>query len=142
MTANTTRRQLVRYALVGLVSNALLYLAYLALTRLGIEPKLAMTLSFVAGVTYTFLMNGRWTFAHRGNKRHAYTRYWIIYGVAYILNLALLSLFVDVLGYKHQFVQGTLVCGIAVLLFLLQKFWVFRETASDVNAGPHPMPRQ
>lgn len=129
------RSQLLRYAVVGLTSNALLYLSYLALTRVGIEPKLAMTLVFAAGVTYTFFLNKRWTFAHGGSVSRTYARYWVAYGAAYGLNLGLLALFVDRVGYAHEVVQGALILGNAALLFLLQKFWVFREAAPSAAAG-------
>lgn len=136
MTAGSARVQLFRYAIVGFVSNGLLYLFYIALTRIGIEPKLAMTLSFGIGVAYTFVMNRRWTFGQRGRGPATYARYGVAYGVAYLLNLGLLALLVDVLGYRHQIVQGLLVLGIAVLLFLAQKFWVFREPAPTMEARP------
>ncbi len=137
-----TYRQLGRYGLVGLLSNGILYFAYLILTHFGMGPKTAMTLLFVIGVTQTFFMNNRWTFGHRGNKRIAYARYSVAYGFGYILNLTSLAFFVDVLGYKHQIVQGMLVIGIAALLFLLQKFWVFRETPSDMETDSHQITRQ
>ena len=41
-----TRRQLLSFGVVGLVSNAVTYALYLALTSLGIGHKTAMTLVF------------------------------------------------------------------------------------------------
>jgi hypothetical protein len=38
---------------------------------------------------------------------------------------------VDLAGYAHQWVQGGLVIIVAVLLFGLQKFWVFRESVTE-----------
>ena len=137
MTSNLARGQVLRYAVVGLVSNVILYCAYIALTRLTIEPKIAMSMTFCLGVAATFLANSRWTFKQRGGRRAAYGRYWLVYGLAYLLNLAMLALFVDVLGFRHQIVQGVLVFVIAAALFLTQKFWIFRRTAaeSDPRAG-------
>ena len=48
-----TRQQFVRYALVGLAANFVLYLAYLALTWLGMGHKTAMTLLYALGVLQT-----------------------------------------------------------------------------------------
>ena len=117
--------QLVRYAVVGLVSNAVLYLAYLALTQIGLASKLAMTLLYTVGVGQTFFFNKRWTFKHQGAQTPAFVRYCIAHGIGYLLNLVGLFVLVDHFGYPHQIIQGLLILATAVLLFLLQKLWVF-----------------
>lgn len=131
------RRQLVRYGVVGLASNLLCYLAYLGLTWLGMAPKPAMSLLYGVGVLQTFVFNKRWTFGHGGAARDTFWRYCAAYGLGYLLNLALLSVLVDRLGYPHQLVQGVAIPVLAVMLFLMQKFWVFRAP----DAAPPPTTR-
>lgn len=121
------RFQIARFAIVGLISNAILYVAYLILTFLGLGHKTTMSMLFAVGVTQTFFLNRRWTFGHSGSTQRAYVRYWVAYGIAYFLDLIMLALFVDLLGYKHQIVQGLLAIVIAAMMFFLQKFWVFRD---------------
>jgi putative flippase GtrA len=120
------RIQLSRYAIVGLASNAVGYILYLGLTALGMGHKTAMTLLFVVGVLQTFVFNKRWSFEHRGAAGGALLRYSGIYGIAYLLNLAALIVLVDTAGMPHQLVQGVLILLLAGMLFLLQKYWVFR----------------
>lgn len=117
--------QFTRYALVGLGSNLLLYLAYLGLTAWGMQPKAAMSLLYALGVAQTFAFNRNWSFRHQGGLHGAFTRYLAAYAFGYLLNLTVLWLAVDQLGLPHQFVQGVMILTLAVLLFLLQKFWVF-----------------
>lgn len=126
----TTLSQFFRYGLVGLFSNALCYLVYLAITTAGIEHKLAMTLLYAAGVAQTFFFNKRWSFKHSGTQGPALLRYCASYALGYLINLVALLVLVDDLGYPHQIVQGILVLSLAVLLFLLQKFWVFRPSST------------
>lgn len=130
-------RQLAKYGFVGLLSNGILYVAYLLLTSFGMGHKTALTLLFAIGVTQTFLINKRWTFAHGGSSPVVYVRYWVAYGIGYVINIVLLILLVDVLGYKHQIIQALLVFCIAILIFLLQKFWVFRDSTSGLNLQAH-----
>lgn len=122
----TTLRQMIRYGIVGIASNAAGYLLYLAITAAGVEHKLAMTLMYGIGVVQTFIFNKRWSFNDIGSHRHAFIRYVISYGVGYIANLTILYLCVDLLGWPHQAVQGVMVFVVAGLLFIMQKFWVFR----------------
>lgn len=49
--------QFIRYALIGVVSNLVLYLGYIRLTLMGIDPKLAMSLLYGVGVVQTFTFN-------------------------------------------------------------------------------------
>ena len=127
--------QILRYGFVGLASNGALYAAYLILTAAGLGVKLTMTLLYVVGVIQTFIFNKRWTFRHDGPHRTAFARYCISYAFGYFLNLLVLYVLVDRLGYMHQIVQGVMIIGLAAILFLLQKFWVFRTNVSLSTSG-------
>jgi len=121
----TTFFQAVRYGIVGLVSNALGYCLYLFLTGYGIEHKLAMTLLFVLGTLQTFVFNKRWSFKYRDPDRTALWRYLATYALGYVVNLAALMLLVDTAGFPHAIVQAAMIIVVALLMFTLQKFWVF-----------------
>jgi putative flippase GtrA len=127
MTLTLVQRQLVRYALVGVASNVLCYLIYLGLTGLGMPPKLAMTILYGVGVLQTFVFNKRWTFEYAGGQRTVFYRYCAAYGSGYLINLGVLFMLVDRLGYPHQVIQGFMILSLAIYLFLAQKFWVFRD---------------
>jgi len=129
MIDTNTRTQFLRYAIVGLGSNLLLYLGYLLLTTWGIGYKTAMTLMYVIGVMQTFLFNRSWSFRHQGGLHGAFVRYVATYVFGYILNFSILWFAVDRLGQPHEIVQGVMILALAILLFLLQKFWVFSESA-------------
>lgn len=135
MSTEVALGQFVRYATVGLISNIFLYVAYLGLTFAGLEPKLAMTLLYAVGVAQTFIFNKRWSFRHTGAHGTAFVRYCIAYATGYFINLAALFILVDRLGYAHQIVQGVMILALAVMLFMLQKFWVFRSTSSQPAKG-------
>ena len=118
-------RQFSRYATVGLVSNGVLYVVYLAFTWYGLGPKFAMSLVFIMGIIQTFMFNRSWSFSYQFRDPQAFIRYVLAYFSAYCLNLGLLLICVDRLGWPHQAVQAAVIVGLAFYLFLLQKFWVF-----------------
>ena len=120
-------QQLIRYGLVGLVSNAAIYFVYLLITYLGIEPKTAMTLVYIIGASIGFIGNRKWTFAHRGDSSSAALRYVLAHLFGYLLNLLILFTFVDHLGYVHQWVQAVAIIIVAGFLFVVFKYLVFRE---------------
>lgn len=126
------RAQFIRYAIVGLGSNIILYLAYLILTDWGMGHKTAMTLLYLLGVLQTFIFNRRWSFRHQGALHSAFARYIASYAFGYFLNLFVLWATVDKLGFPHQWVQALMVLVLAALLFLMQRYWVF--TPKQINA--------
>ena len=119
--------QSLRYGIVGLGSNVVLYLLYLLFTGVGSGHKTAMTILFVIGTVQTFILNKRWTFGYKDFEKYIFAKYIIIYGGAYLINLVALMLFVDYLGFPHKIVQGIMIILVAVLLFMLQRYWVFRK---------------
>lgn len=116
-----------RYAVVGLVSNGVLYLAYLALVGLSMGPKTAATLTYAVGVMQTFWANRGWSFAYGGHAWRAFQRYVVVYLIGYLLNMVLLYVLVDIYGWDHRWVQAAMVLGLAVLIFLALRFWAFRS---------------
>jgi putative flippase GtrA len=118
--------QFIRFGIVGLASNLVLYLIYCGITSIGFDYKLVMSLLYVVGVLQTFVLNKKWTFSHDGHLSGTFLRYILIYGAGYIINLGTLIIFVDRFGYPHQFVQGAMIPVVAVSLFVMQKIWVFR----------------
>ncbi len=123
----TIHREAVRYGIVGLASNVVLYLGYLFFTGVGLGHKTAMSLLFVIGTIQTFVFNRRWTFQYQVVERSIFVKYLTTYGVAYLINLVALMLFVDYLSFSHEIVQGVMILLLPVPLFVLQRYWVFRE---------------
>lgn len=121
------QRQFIRYCITGVIHNGTGYLLYLLVTWLGAEPKIAMTVLFVIGVAISFLLNRNWSFADKGSVSGSLTRFVIVYMTGYGLNLMALMVFFDRLGYPHQWVQGIATIVIAVVLFLLNRYFVFRD---------------
>jgi putative flippase GtrA len=126
--AEVAGKQLVRYALVGVASNTAGYLVYLLITYLGIPPKTAMSLLYAVAATASFFGNRSITFAYKGGVLGSSIRYFITHVVGYSMNLAILVIFVDLLGYPHQFVQAIAIFVVAAFLFVAFKFFVFRTT--------------
>lgn len=121
-------RELIRYAVVGIANNGLGYLIYLAVTWLGVEPKLAVTLLYPVGATTAYFGHARYSFAYCGGTLSGLVRYLIAHTVGYAANILLLYVLHDRMQFPHQLVQGFAIFAVAGLLFLLFKFFVFSGT--------------
>ena len=126
--------QFPKFIVVGIVSNLTGYLLYLLVTSLGAGPKPAMTVLYVIGTAAGFLANRKWTFSHSGPVSPAMVRYAAAYALGYLLNLSILIVFVDRMGWPHQLVQACAIGIVAGFLFLLMGWLVFPDR-SEKNAG-------
>lgn len=126
--------QLLNYALVGIAINFSGYMFYLLFTYLGATPKITMTLLYGVGVAVGFWGNRKLTFAHKGSLLGSGVRYFIAHFFGYFINLAILIIFVDQLGYAHQWVQAIAIFFVAGFLFFAFKYFVFTDpNASNVG---------
>lgn len=123
----TDLRRLLRYGLVGLASNSAGYLAYLLLTELGLSPKLTMTGLYASGAAIAFFGNRNFTFGDGGRIGPAAVRFMAVYAVGWLVNLSILVFFVDHRGQPHWMVQGIAILIVAALIFVLQRYFVFRS---------------
>jgi len=119
--------QLVRFGLVSIMVNLVGYMVYLLITYLGGTPKITMTLLYGVSVTASFFGNRKLAFAHKGSQLGAGVRYVIAHCFGYCINLTILIVLVDKLGYAHQWAQASAILVVAAFLFLAFKFFVFQE---------------
>lgn len=115
--------------------NLVLYAVYLALVSAQMGPKAAMSVVYAAGSGLGYGLHRRWSFGRRDARRRDVLPYLAVNLAGYVLNLGALALFVDGLGLPHQAVQAVMVFAVASLVFVLQKYWVFR--APNAIAQPH-----
>lgn len=119
--------QLVRYGFVGVAINLVLYLLYLVLTKLGSEPLLAATMCFLLGVPVSLIAYGRIIF--KINQVSMARRFVFAFGylVGYGMQIGGLYLLYMIIGLPHQFAQLAMMVIVALFLFCVQKFLVFRS---------------
>lgn len=114
-----------RWFVVGAAVNAILYIAYLGLTRSLLGPKPAMTIVYLTGVVIGFVGHRKWSFRHAGRMDSAFIRYVAAYALGYLINLLGLGFGIESLGLPHEWVQATMVVVVAITMFVLQRYFVF-----------------
>jgi putative flippase GtrA len=122
--------ELIRYGIIGLTSNGLIYLLYILLTSWGAPSKFAMTLLYCSGTLATFWANRNWTFRSESNTG-ALTRYLSAYLFGYLINLTLLFTMVDLAKINHRIAQAISIVLVAACLFTLMKIWVFPKSSEQ-----------
>lgn len=133
------RRQVVRFAVVGVVatlSDALVY-GGLLWTGTVTSEDVAKALSFLVGTCVAFVLNKLWTFEDRSRDPRQVAAFFALYGTSWGINvgmnrLALWGAMSLDLPFAHALAFCIATGASMVVNFLGQRFWVFRHAA----AGP------
>ena len=123
------------YAWIGVFTNVLGYVLYLILTKLWGAPKLTMTALYFLGALIGFFTNRRFTFRHDGSVSDTWVRYLLAQVLGYLLNLLIMLMFVDWLAFPHQAVQAIAIVLVAIFLFILLRFFVFKQDIPIIRVG-------
>jgi len=135
----TATAAFVRYVIVGLAQNGLLYLLTIGLLFLGFPGWGALAITYPLGVVISFLLNRAWTFAGRRRMRGQFLRHIVVYAAAYPVTLGVSWLLERVM---YPWLATGLTIGIiAVTIFIMANLWVYpservKETASPLAPPP------
>lgn len=123
------RSQKFRFLLVGLANTVFGYLLFAGLLLAVGEGSyvLAGVVSHLVATTLSFGLNRTYVFESRGRVLLEYLRFQMIYSVILGLNLALLIVFVELLGWPVLLAQAVCLSFVAVSSFLGHKYFSFRR---------------
>lgn len=121
----------LRYIVVGIGSNLLFLMIYYGLSLgFGLQHKFSLTLSSGIGFVVSYSANRMWSFNYHGSSARALWRYIIGYLGSFGLQWVILVIGVDFLNFSHVWVVLVGLAVAAIGFFLLQRYWVFTDTAS------------
>lgn len=116
--------QFMRYGVIGVLNNLWGYGLYLLVTYFWLEPMAALSLLYPVCVMTAFWGHSKYSFKNK-MRFDALLRFVFVYFIGYIINLCILSVFVDWLHVPHQLVQGITVFVVATIIFVLCKHFVY-----------------
>ena len=127
-------RHAVKYAVVG-VANVILDMAvFVLLLQLGVWYVAAKALSVSAAMINGYTFNRRWTFRAGGHGNMKLLRYVTVQGTGLLLNLAMLTTLVEVVGLGPVPAAVLAVPLVAAYCFLGNRLWTFGQHLPPVPA--------
>jgi len=122
-------KEFIKFCLVGLTNLAVDFFVYWLLTRFfNWYYLLAAVASFLVAVSWSFFLNKRWTFRHRGgNLSRLYVKFFLANAVSIIFNLGLLYILVDFFNLHDLLAKLSASAIVAGFNFSLNRFWTFRR---------------
>lgn len=118
-------QQLIRFVLIGCLNAAFAYSVYCLFIFIGFHYTLAVFLSTIIGICFSFKTMGRFVFDNTDNK--LIFKFFAVYGFCYFLNIGILKLLTEC-GVHNLYLAGLISSGLVALVsFCLNKWVVFKK---------------
>lgn len=126
----------VRYLIVGGWNTAFGYLLFIVLYELlnsRINYIAILVLSYVLSITNAFLCYKFLVFKTKGNYLKEYLRFYVVYGAAFLLNLAMLPFFVEILKVSPVLSQGLIVSFTVLISYIGHNNFSFSVSPDGID---------
>jgi putative flippase GtrA len=122
----------IRFAVVGVLNTVAALLVIYILKYVFATPDIAANLAgYAVGLTTSYTLNRRWTFAFRGPHRDAIGRFILVTIAAYGANLALVCAAVSVFSVNSYVAQAVGVVPYTLISYFGSRFFAFAAPSSE-----------
>lgn len=127
-------KKVFRYIVVGVIGTATHVGALVLLVEIFyMDPVLSSTLGFILTVIVSYILNYFWTFESSQNHIIALSRYVIVSVTGLLLNVGIMHLTVNILGWWYILGQATVSFVIPVTNFLMNNYWSFKSAEKNIQ---------
>jgi len=122
--------EISKFTIVGMLNFALTFVVFfLLLKKFNINYALALTVTWVVGILFSYALNSSWVFRseQRLQFKGRFIKYFSCYFVSFVLNFFVLNYFVKYRGYDPFYVQAFLIPLIVIFNFSTTKYWSLRS---------------
>lgn len=129
--------QLGRFLSVGVLNGLISLLTiYACKGAFHAGDVAANAIGYAAGLTSSFTLHSRWTFAYRGDQLPALLKFLLVAAVAYGMNLLTVLVLIDHLGVNDYIAQALGIPPYVLTSYLANKFIVFQVESEPCNKSP------
>jgi putative flippase GtrA len=119
-----------RYVVTGVASNVTLYLVFLGLLWLRVPYQIALTISYVLGMIWGYVVNRLWSWRDKSPVLTSAATYVAVYLGVYICHLGFVSGLVEFAGLKPSIATLISFVFLTIPLFFLLNRLVYQNPKS------------
>ena len=127
-------KRFIKFSIVGLSGTLVNMAVYAVAVNSGLYYLIAAVISFLFAVTNNFYWNFRWTFKGQAafrSRRNKYFRFLAVSLLNLGINLLLLRLLVETLGFDKTLAQLVAIGLVSILNFQMNSRFTFGEKAAE-----------
>lgn len=114
-----------KYLFAGLANTVFGYSLFSILIFIGVDYKVAITISTVIGVIFNYFNFGRNVFSSK-NSKFIFFKFVTSYIFSYLLNICFMYILVDYFLYNPYISQGVCTLPLVMINWFILKFWTFK----------------
>jgi putative flippase GtrA len=131
----------IRYLITGGWNTLFGYLSFAGL-HLLFEHRLhyipLLVISYIISITNAYLCYKFFVFKTKGNFWLEYFRFYVVYGASFLINIALLPLFVEVFKANLLISQAIITMFTVIISYAGHKYFSFRKSHKPESESPEP----
>ena len=128
-------RQFAKYLLVGVLNTGLGYaIIFLCMYGIGLSAVLSNVIGYGIGMTISYTLNRGYTFRGTRTDKATVVRFFVVSAIAYLANLGMLLFLIRIAGLHEGLSQLVAGAVYVVTSFLVNKYYVFQNLATDRKA--------
>lgn len=120
----------MKFAIVGASNVGIYTVLYWLFVYFGMNYLIATTIAYLISSISGYLLNNVWVFKENQGGKKSLIKYYVVYGSSYLLNIACMYIWVDVLQLSQTLAPLLTLCVTTPYNFVFNKIWVFNETKS------------
>lgn len=123
-------KEFTKFAVVGVVNTAIhMTVLFILVSYFNIWYIFSSFLAFLVAVTNSFVMNTVWTFKENIKYKTSsrYGKFFVVSGIAALLNLSFLYIFTEFFGIWYLFSQFLAIVITLMINFLGNKIWTYKK---------------
>ena len=112
----------LKFIFVGILNTCFSYFLYAFFIFMGLVPNIALYFQYILGIIWNFKTTGTIVFKNSNNK--LFLKFLLSYVFTFLVNSVLLYLLT---GFLNDYLsQALLILPVALLSFVIMKYWVFK----------------
>jgi len=120
------KREVLRFLLAGGFNTGLMYSFYVLLLWLGVSYPVALSIEYIVGIPFSYLLQRYWTFMPQGQLQLSFLKYVLTYIAVFAVNAVLLVAIVETGMLGPVLGQFLALAVVVVGSYGAQKLWVFK----------------
>jgi putative flippase GtrA len=126
-------KQVIRYGLVGALTNGLAFFGYLVLVSFKLTPEISAFLLYIIAAVTGYFANYRWTFNSNEIHRKAMPKFLFSHLIGATSQYAIIAIVHRGLRLPHQLAQIISLGCVSILLYLLLNIYVFSPASTPCS---------
>lgn len=119
--------QLARFGVVGVAAMITHWSVVAIVVPFGIPPLVANVIAFCVAFNVSFFGHHHWTFASAESRQNTFKRFLSVAVLGFVTNESLYALLLEFSGLDYRIALVIVLASVAILTFLLSRFWAFRH---------------